>query len=88
MISNIRDRIADGRADLVFEVAANGQPAASMDRNGVRLIRWCAHYGDVSAMRFLLERDESLRSLGQERGQERGQVHFPSRARRSQPQRA
>ncbi len=30
----------------------------------MRLLEWCAYYGDVSAMRFLLDRGESLASLG------------------------
>jgi palmitoyltransferase len=29
------------------------------------LIRWCAYYGDVSAIRFLLSNGETLRSLGE-----------------------
>jgi uncharacterized protein len=56
MNSNILDRISDGRTDLVFEYTSDGHPATSRDRNGVRLINWCAYYGDVSAIRFLLER--------------------------------
>lgn len=58
------DRIADGRTDLVFDYLADGHPARSRDRNGVPLIKWCAYYGDVSAVRFLLANEETLRSLG------------------------
>jgi ankyrin repeat protein len=58
------DQIADGRTDLVFEYLAAGHAADSTDKNGVSLIKWCAYYGDVSAIRFLLTKGESLKSLG------------------------
>lgn len=58
------DRIVDGRTDLVFEYVAAGNPPESTDGNGVSLIRWCAYYGDVSAMKFLCSRGASLDSLG------------------------
>ena len=58
------EAIADGRTDLVFDHVAQGHAATATDSNGVPLIRWCAYYGDVSAMRFLLANGESLGSLG------------------------
>jgi ankyrin repeat protein len=57
-------RIADGRTDLVFEYVAAGHPARSVDAEGVPLLRHCARYGDVSAMRFLLAQGEELGTLG------------------------
>jgi len=62
------ERIVDGRTDLVFEYLAEGHPASSADGDGVSLIRWCAYYGDVSAIRFLLANGESLHSLGDNLG--------------------
>ncbi|MGI8992045.1 MAG: ankyrin repeat domain-containing protein [Bryobacteraceae bacterium] len=62
------DEIADGRTDLVFEYLAKGHAANSTDRNGVTLIGWCAYYGDVSAMKFLLANGESPDSLGDNLG--------------------
>jgi len=62
------ERIVDGRTDLVFEYVAQGHPASSEDDRGVSLIKWCAHYGDVSAIRFLLANGESLSSLGDNLG--------------------
>lgn len=56
-------RIARGRTDLVFDAIADGLPATAADENGVTLIRWCAYYGDVSAIRFLLDHGESLAAL-------------------------
>jgi uncharacterized protein len=62
------DRIAQGRTDLVFEYVAAGHPAGTRDGNGISLLRHCAYYGDVSAMRFLLGHGESLASLGDDYG--------------------
>ncbi|MEK6302772.1 MAG: ankyrin repeat domain-containing protein [Acidobacteriota bacterium] len=62
------DRISDGRTDLVFDYLSQGKPANSKDNNGVSLIEWCAYYGDVSAIRFLLASGESLESLGDNLG--------------------
>jgi uncharacterized protein len=61
-------QIADGRTDLVFEYLAAGHPANSVDGNGVSLLKHCAYYGDVSAIRHLLANGESLQSLGPDLG--------------------
>lgn len=58
------ERIAAGRTDLVFDLIAAGTPATARGPDGVPLIRWCAHYGDVSAVRHLLAHGESLGTLG------------------------
>ena len=58
------EKITDGRTDLVFDYLAAGHAATATDRRGVSLIRWCAYYGDVSAIKFLLANGESLGSLG------------------------
>jgi ankyrin repeat protein len=57
-------RIAAGRTDLVFDFLASGRPASATDEGGVKLIRWCSYFGDVSAIRFLLQHGETLESLG------------------------
>jgi ankyrin repeat protein len=62
------EKIADGRTDLVFEYVGGGHSAGSTDPNGVSLIKWCAYYGDVSAIRFLVAGGESLESLGDDLG--------------------
>src|SRR5688500_9263675 len=61
-------RIIDGRTDLVFEYFAEGSRAATADADGVPLITWCAYYGDVSAIRFLLANGHSLAALGENIG--------------------
>ena len=58
------ERIVDGRTDLVFEHVANGNPATA-NASGHPLIRWCAYYGDVSAIRFLVANGEALATLGE-----------------------
>ncbi len=57
-------RIVRGRTDLVFDHIAQGQPATA-NAEGVPLIQWCAYYGDVSAIRFLIASGESLATLGE-----------------------
>lgn len=66
--NNYLNRIADGRTDLVFEYLAEGHTASSSDQNGVPLIKSCAYYGDVSAIKHLLSKGESLTSLGENFG--------------------
>lgn len=58
------ERISDGRTDLVFEALAQGHPATMQDSGGVSLIQWCAYYGDVSAVRYLLTKGETPAALG------------------------
>jgi ankyrin repeat protein len=61
-------RIADGRTDLVLEYVAQGHAAKTTTSDGGSLLQWCAYYGDVSAMRFLLEHGENLQALGEDLG--------------------
>src|SRR5262245_37422779 len=58
------ERIKDGRTDLVFDYVAAGNAANAVDGHGVSLIKWCAYYGDVSAIKCLVSRGENLGSLG------------------------
>ena len=60
------NKLAEGRTDLVFEYLSHGHPATATDNNGVSLIKWCAYYGDVSAVKYLLAHGESLASLKDE----------------------
>jgi ankyrin repeat protein len=59
----VLEQIVDGRTDLVFDYLAQGHAATSTDQDGVSLIQWCAYYGDVSAIRFLLANGECVASL-------------------------
>ncbi len=64
MCATLLKRIADGRTDLVFDYLSAGHAASSKDSGGVSLVQWCAYYGDVSAIRFLLTQGASIESLG------------------------
>jgi ankyrin repeat protein len=59
------DRIVDGRTDLVFDYLAQGHPADSTDEHCVSLLKWCAYYGDVSAIRYLVAHGAVLAALGE-----------------------
>jgi hypothetical protein len=58
------DDIARGRTDLVFDWTAGGGDPQATDGGGTAIIRWCAYYGDVSAIRHLLGCGEAIDSLG------------------------
>jgi len=64
-LNRMGNEFAEGRTELVFDLLASGLPADHNDENSVSLIRHCAYYGDVSAIRFLLSHGESLNSLGE-----------------------
>lgn len=59
------ERIARGRTDLVFDWIAVGESASAKDSDGTSLIQWCAYYGDISSIRFLLAHGEALTALGE-----------------------
>jgi palmitoyltransferase len=59
------DRIRNGRTDFVYDCLTGGYSASTTDPSGVSLIKWCAYYGDVSAIRYLLDHGETLISLGE-----------------------
>jgi ankyrin repeat protein len=61
----IYGEFADGRTDLVFDLLAAGYKADHRDQNGTALLQTCAYHGDVSAIRFLISRGESLHTLGE-----------------------
>jgi ankyrin repeat protein len=64
-LNGMWNEFVEGRTELVFDLLAGGYPADHKDDSGVSLIRHCAYYGDVSAIRFLLSQGESLDSLGE-----------------------
>jgi uncharacterized protein len=65
MLNHWINRIVDGRTDQVFDLIAAGHPASTTDFDGVPLIRWCAYYGDVSAIRKLVAHGEALETMGE-----------------------
>ena len=67
-VDSLISEFVDGRTDLVFQLLAQGHSPDTVDRNGVSFMQWCAYYGDVSAMKFLLSQGATLDSLGQNLG--------------------
>lgn len=65
MTERLLRRIAGGRTDLVVDFLRDGGDPLGRDEGGVPLIRWCAYYGDVSAIRFLLAAGAPLAALGE-----------------------
>lgn len=61
------ERIAAGRTDLVFDWVAQGG-AVDAEVENPSLIQWCAYYGDVSGIRFLLGKGVSIERLGNDLG--------------------
>ena len=57
-------QILDGRTDLIFEYLASGHDGSATDEQGRSLLSWCAYYGDVSAVRYLLAKGATLSALG------------------------
>ena len=53
-----------GRPSHLLVGLMTGTSADAVDAGGVSLMQWCAYYGDVSAIRFLVSRGALLRSLG------------------------
>jgi ankyrin repeat protein len=58
---------ADGRTDLVFDLVGQDVSPHTVE-NGASLVQWCAYYGDVSAIKFLLTHGVTLDSLGNDHG--------------------
>lgn len=64
MLTEMIQRIAEGRTDLVFDLINTGHAATTVDNCGTRLLSWCAYYGDVSAIKYLLQNGEAIQELG------------------------
>jgi ankyrin repeat protein len=62
------ERVAEGRTDLILEYVAQGNSPFAKTSDGASLLQWCAYYGDVSAIRFLVGKGEALQSLGEDLG--------------------
>ena len=59
----------------MFDYLAEGGLAIATDEDGVSLIQWCAYYGDVSAIRFLMANGASLETLGVDYGLSTASFH-------------
>lgn len=63
MQNELLEKISNGRTDLVFDFFKNGSANDQGELNS--LIKWCAYYGDVSAIRFLQVNGIALNELGE-----------------------
>jgi len=60
----IPQKLVDGRTDLVLKLVPVKLAAKATDPSGTSLIRWCAYYGDTSAIRHLILHGANLEELG------------------------
>lgn len=65
--ASLLHEFVDGRTDLIFELLHYGVSHDTVEK-GASLLQWCAYYGDVSAMKFLLSRGAGLNTLGEDYG--------------------
>lgn len=57
-------KFSDGRTDLIIELIEAGYQPDSSDAYGTPLMKWCAYYGDVTAIQYLLSKGAQLSLLG------------------------
>jgi ankyrin repeat protein len=74
MDATLLERIAAGRTDLVLDAMAE---VASLDvkGEGTGLLQWCAYYGDVTALRCLMQAGGALDTLGPDLGLDAAAFH-------------
>jgi ankyrin repeat protein len=65
---HLLNELKEGRTELIFDLLDHGYPATFKDEHSVSLIQHCAYYGDVSAIKFLLSKGETLTPLGDNLG--------------------
>lgn len=58
------EELREGRTDRVFDLIADGVSVDRPGEDGPSLMVWCAYCGDVSAIRYLIDRGASLSALG------------------------
>ena len=63
-MNDLIQKIMNGRTDLAFDFVKNGGDANHQDQYGRPLIIHCAYYGDVSAVKFLIDHGASIGALG------------------------
>lgn len=61
-------RVANGRTDLIVDLVTSQSSGPWPEVEGASLLQWAAYYGDVSALRTLLDRGETLSLLGPDLG--------------------
>lgn len=72
--SELLRRVEGGRTDLVFEILRRGDAAEALAAGPVSALQWFVYYGDVTALRAVLEAGRSLDAL--DLGAELGHAAF------------
>lgn len=67
MSDDLLDRVARGRTDLVFDLLRGADWRERLTAGRVRPLQWFVYYGDVTALRAVLEADGDLASLDLDR---------------------
>ena len=49
---------------MVMQFVERGNSPLATDPNGVSILQWCAYYGDVNAIKYLISKGASLNVLG------------------------
>jgi uncharacterized protein len=75
MTTTLLARIAAGRTDLVFDLLATDPESNNTVVDGATPLQWCAYYGDVSALRRLLDHGVPLNALGTDLGLNAASFH-------------
>lgn len=60
----IIQEITNGKTGLVVEFVEAGHSPHTRDARGVSLMQWCAYYGDVNAIQYLMSKGVPLSELG------------------------
>jgi ankyrin repeat protein len=61
-------QVATGRTDLIVDIVTSQSSGPWPEVEGSSILEWAAYYGDVSALRTLLNRGEPLSQLGPDLG--------------------
>jgi uncharacterized protein len=75
MTTTLLARIAAGRTDLVFDLLTTDPESNNTVVDGATPLQWCAYYGDVSALRRLLDHGVPLNALGTDLGLNAASFH-------------
>ncbi len=67
--------LASGRTDLAVDLTALPGGAVAIDEHGVSALAWCAHHGDLTAMRLLLAAGARRSDLGPDLGLRAASFH-------------
>jgi len=71
--------LARGRTDIAVDLSALPGGAVAVDQHGMSALAWCAHHGDLTAMRLLLAAGARRTDLGPDLGLRAAAFHAHER---------